>query len=203
VADLHNAITYGSADAQACAKTLGMRDNEEGVARLGETFTPTLEVRRYDELAFLRRCKVCAGFSSRALDAANLSYVQLLNPANSSYLVEVTAIYLQTAVTESFILEQFTTVLGTLQAGQSSARDSRWENTGVIAQLRNGVAAAAIGTPIAQIRLLAATTWKFDQVHVLHPGNSVAIRGAAINTAVTASFFWRERIPLARELARR
>lgn len=199
---LHNALSYGREDAGAIAATLGMDETQEGVSRVGETLTPTLELRQYDELAFLRRCKICAGFSSRALDVGNLSYVQLLNPLGSTYIIEVTRIYLQTAVTESFILEQFTTVLATLQAGQSSARDSRWENTNVVAQLRNGIAAAAIGTPIAQIRLLAATTWACDQIHVLHPGNSVAIRGAAVNTAVTASFFWRERLPLPRELRR-
>lgn len=198
MSQLHNEIRRAGALLRGIRNALGLTE-EPGVERLGETLTPTFDAWR-PEFAFLRGVKLVQGFAAEGADVANFSGVQLENPATSGALIHVRRILILVASTASYNLDHSTTQLSTIQTGQSQVRDTRWLGSNFQGVVRHGVFAAVFGLPTAQWRGLAGTTIEEKVDYILKPGDTIIIRGAAINTAVNATFSWEERTPLPTEL---
>lgn len=190
---VHNQITRGDLSG-AVMRALGDSKGAGGVERYSETLDLVMDPWGRPEWAYLRAERLCQGFTSEAADVANFSNCQLMNPAGSGMLVVVERIWIVAVVVTSFNVEHTTVATTTLQTGQSHPRDSRYlPLTAIVAQVRHGVSAAALGTPVNQIRILQGDSKEDVVGYVLSPGNSILVRPSAINLGLNVSFAWRER----------
>lgn len=195
---IHNAIKYGTALAGAIGRLVGLGDDEEGTVRLGETLTPIIDPWRFPEADFLRRERLGAAQETRNPDAANFSFVGLLNPATSRMIVVVRQVIIpnaNAAIANFFIARsrQTVTVLANLALGRP--RDTRYLIPGgTVTQSGDGVEAARTAdADMIFVRIMIGDTHTLKVDFVLHPGASLIVQPDAINTSVRASFVYHER----------
>ena len=159
------------------------------------------------EHSFLKNERKCFGDISRGADAANFSYVGLLNPAGSNAIITLEKFYGLVSTAGTIIggivaPPGATTLLPTVGTLQTP-RDVRYSAQGTSGKLCSGINALGTATDAFgrwSIRGLAANvSTNLDIDCVLFPGWAFAVTATAINIGVTASVQWRERAFLPEE----
>lgn len=203
MAQLHNAIKYGTAILRGYSRAIGLDEGEEGAIRLGETITPVLDLWRLPEWAYLRADRLMGGAFDVTSIVTEVPSALLYNPAASQLLGVVTRIMFQNITVATTFLLAFVRA-AVIPAGfvvnNSGPLDTR------DAQL---IAAAGSVLQVAQDSEVAGTTGgiNFDTISavigqrhedtqpiVLAPGTGLLLTGQAnaVNT-IRGSFRWRER----------
>jgi hypothetical protein len=202
----HNAIHYGVSQIQAIAKAMGLGD-EEGVTRLGETLTPTVNLWEYParpDWAFLFGEKLCGIFRTEGATAGEFSAVALLNPTNSGYLGILDKASFDQSGTNlaqlQYASEAQVATLGTSAKG--NVLDRRWASTvSFFSVLSGSDASSGIGSSLEQRRSPGNATIDFNCLPlVLPPGFAAVVVLILVNTGLTVNFVWRERKLLPGEL---
>lgn len=154
------------------------------------------------ELLALMGTRLGFGGANISASAGEIGKIQIFNPAESALLVTITGIVLSTAV--SNIMEMDTTVgaIGSVFSTRKF-RDLRFGvSQTTAAEIRTLTDAGGIpGTFSA--RVSSDTPLQLTDpngLFILSPGSGLTVANASVNVAITASFFWRERVAEPSEL---
>lgn len=199
----HNALSYGIALSRAAARAAGMNDGELGLARLGETLTPTMDLWSRPEWALLRGERLWMVNPSIGATVAEFSQVGIRNPVGSGLITVVQGWLLNSAVTGNF---QVRAAASTLVDATSTpnARDSRVPLlTGIQTVSLATSAAAALGSLYMTIRELSSSSTARELNFVLSPGFDVYIGPDAVNLLINATIWGYERQAFPGELQAR
>jgi hypothetical protein len=159
----------------------------------------TLETDR-DEWAYLAGDKLCSGCSDLAGAATFLSEIKIGNPIGSGILVIVDAVIVGAPANllARFGLGATMPVVG---ANNGVPRDTRWfRNAGAIAA-QSGArfagtnnAGSTITIQTQLMRIVANTSLLVPVRTILHPADvTFSVDPVTVNTALCATFYWRER----------
>jgi len=164
---------------------------------------PTIDVELVPgELLLLGGTALAVGSSVITAIAAQRPAIQLFNPAQSSKLLTVTAVYVSSGTGQQVRWSISTTALLNLIVG-SQFRDSRLGVGGIPSgQVRDESKAATV-VARGQARVLSGDTLilKDDNaVCVLAPGTGLEVGGANVATTLNVAFDWRERVAEPSEL---
>ena len=175
-------------------------------SHVSETLTelfPVLDVERVPgELLLLGGTRLCHGGTTLAASAANRGKIQLFNPADSGHLVTVTRIFIRSASTDHMRLAM------DAAPRANDATTARYRDTrlGITELPVTKIFSENTATAIAGIvRLFTIADVQLDirdenGVAVLAPGTGISFGPDTLNSAVSGSFFWREREALPSEL---
>jgi len=169
---------------------------------LSELF-PTLDVESVpSELLFLSGTRTGTAGTTIAATAAEISKIQLFNPADSGHLVTVTDIWASSVANMTLEFDFRSTALDD-NVGNNVLRDQRAGVSSLaVAQLRSESSAGGV-SPFWVIRVLGRTPLHIESrndVAVLSPGTGIVVAPGVVNQEISASFFWRERVAEASEL---
>lgn len=196
----------------AVKKALGVHTSTEGgLERYGETLTPVMNPWGMPEWAALRGEQLCAVRSFVAGVAAEYGGVALMNPAASNSIVVVEAVSILSGAAEYVYLE---IGVDTLYSGTyltltnpSCARDRRFKGLSGLsrATFRQGTDLSnTFGAQLEQSGTntgFAPNSFTTSLPVILRPGDSLAVIGQTVNTSLTVSWGWRERVAFPGELA--
>lgn len=196
--------------AEGLTALLGLSEQEGITTVAPELMTVVVAESDRTELSYLKQERRCWGSGAAAADAAQFSYVTLINPADSGILVTCESIVVDSSVANLFDIgwinaAAFAT-LSALSSASYVARDGRWGilNGNVAGQLRNGSGTGgAIQISVNhRVRMPANESRPVYMGEVvIPPGQGIGVTANAINVAVGASFAWRERKFLPEESA--
>lgn len=154
------------------------------------------------ELQLLSGVVLGMGTGSRTADAGQRPRVQLFNPQNSGKLVTVTDVLMSTTVTQTMRVAR-TTIAEPNGITTQLARDLRQVITErPVGQMFTGSAVAQVDANI-KIRVLSGVTFDLspkNDLMILAPGTGINVGGEVIDSSITATFFWRERVAETSEL---
>jgi len=164
---------------------------------------PVIDVERVPaELLWLAGWHPSVGSINLAAEVASTSKGQLFNPVDSGHLIVVTRVYFSMLVTTTVEMAVSLAAL-TTNVGGAQFRDTRTGNAiASVGQMRSQVDAVGV-PPTWQFRTLGAvhnTVSDDNGIAVLAPGTGLTIAPDSTNTAVIATFHWRERLAEPSEL---
>jgi len=169
---------------------------------LSELF-PTIDIELVPgELLLLGGTRLCHGGTSVTASAGVRGKIQLFNPADSGHLVTVTRIFARSGVTAVMRIAM-DAAERTTDSTAARYRDTRLGITELpVTKVRSENTATAIA---AIVQLFASSNIQLDirdenGLAVLAPGTGITFGSDALNSALTGSFFWREREALPSEL---
>lgn len=206
---IHNELRRSNLGA-ALTRALGLTRGVEGLERVGETLTPTMDLWSQPEWAYLRKVRLLAYTAGITATVGEYSGLAIVNPTGSGIIAVVDAARIQMSgqvisylafATEAAIAATYaligvpglprdlrwgpyTTASGTVMAYQGSDAAS-WPNQleGAYPGPANGMTEHRCGLPF-----------------VLTPGWGLILQGGTVNTAIRAGFNWTERRALLGEL---
>lgn len=200
---LHNAIGTNPALSRMLARVAGLSDGEDGVGRLGETLTPTINPWERPEWAVLQgELLATGGIALGAPGAGLIAQIQLFNPLASRRLI--TARFEAGGGALAVFEIRTAAIALPLDSGiWKGCRDSRAQPDSPVGEIwYDNTAAAAVGTRRLQSpNVLASTPYREYRWWILHPGRGLAVNTGALNQALTVNFEWRERLALPGEVA--
>lgn len=209
---VHNALSRGVLPS-ALSRAVGDAEGSSGLERYGETLTPTLDLWRQAEWAYLRRETLLGLAFNVSAVAAEYCGGAIVNPDGSNLIVVVDGGggMVAGAVGQFRLGRSLSTaILATyLALGRGLARDSRWNigqgaaNTAGASLVASGTDAAAFFSgPLSRDHSPADLFCSFPDAFpvILHPGQAVVIECGNVNTAITLRFRWRERLAFPGEL---
>lgn len=153
------------------------------------------------ELRWLSQSKLCAVAVTRAADAGNQSAVQLVNPAGSGMIAVFTAIYLRLDTADDI----FVTMAAAAGAGSTRGffRDGRgWPATPARTACIGGTGVGAFSQTLGILRHQPTTDQLLEhrEEYVVTPGEVLTFASSAVNRAINATLYWRERAMTSGEL---
>jgi hypothetical protein len=182
MAELHNAIAYGTDLQHALLRAMGGADEAETGTRIGETIVPICDIWSKPEWPFLRaELHAMVGMSVGAV-VGEQSACALFNPTGSGYLVTISHanVSAQVAGTVFVSIATEAQISATLGTGIATIPiDTRWYDrrspglqAGTIAQARTGSDAGTIGIVGERARVSAVNLMQdlLAPPVVLHPG---------------------------------
>jgi hypothetical protein len=160
------------------------------------------------EWHFLGGSYLAAGKLSQAADVANLSVVGLFNGQTTGVIAVVEKIIIVNSGVAALFQIKTGQTTGLSNTIRGQARDLRWGSKQSACLIGNATPAApGTGNIIAEVVLPATTTIQVD-LNVVLPENTnqtgnvipnIIVSSTALNTAVSATFIWRERFREASE----
>ena len=164
---------------------------------------PMIDVERVPgELLLLGGTRLCHGGTALVAAPGVRGKIQLFNPEDSGHLVTVTRIFIRSASTDVMRLAMDAAP----RANDSTAARYRDTRLGITELPVTKVRSENTGTAIAAIVQLFTITDVMLDIHdengvaVLAPGTGISFGPDTLNSAVSGSFFWREREALPSEL---
>jgi len=167
-----------------------------------EELFPTIDVEQVPyELLALEGTALAAGGAVRAAVAAVNNRIQLFNPAGSGKLVTVTLIHIQVGAGQDVALGLAAVALATA-IGTDRLRDGRFGvGLNPSAQVRFDTNAAVSPTTFRfRVNTAGDTLEDTKGLYILTPGTGLTVTTSTVQTSLTASFFWRERVAEPSEL---
>ncbi len=170
---------------------------------LSELF-PVIDVERVPgELLLLGGTHLCIGAARVAADVAESPRVQLFNPVESGKLITVSSV--QVATQTAGQINYATSIIAlTNGVGTEVFRDRRLSTVGgPVGEIRTD-STVALTDAHGQIRLGVNVTNTLEDpnsIAVLPPGSGFEVGGTVLNSALTVTFNWRERVAEQSELS--
>jgi len=156
------------------------------------------------ELLALMGTRLCFGGASIAAVPLNISRLQLFNPADSGMIITLEEVYVTTQNTDSYRFG-INQILLANNPNDGVFRDTRFGiSNRPVGQVRNQSDNPTPAPVNGRVRQLAETLWILNNpngVAVLSPGHGWQISPTNINSTLTATFFWRERVAETSELS--
>lgn len=212
MAQIHNAIKYGTDFLRAFARAVGLDEQEGGVERLGETLTPIMDLWSQPEWRFLFRDRIMGGAFDVTSAVTDVPSTMLFNPEGSGVLGVMTRLQFQNvtiATTFSLAFVRAAVAPAGFVAVNSGPLDTRDPQliAASASQLRvlqdSEVAGTTGGLNFDTISMVIGQRHQDVEPVVLAPGTGVLLTGQAnaVNT-IRGSWRWRERRFLPGEQAR-
>jgi hypothetical protein len=201
----HNALSYGVALSRAAARASGMSEGELGLARLGETLTPILNLWALPEWALLRGERTWAIAPSIGATVAEFSAVGIRNPADSGLIVVVARIV-------AFVTTTTISLEGRMRASAVVDATSTPNSLDTRVPILTGIQCVSLADSNAAKQGSILFAWQQSNLVgqsaiqtdvVLSPGFDFFVGPAATNAAIQCSFFGRERQAFPGELQTR
>lgn len=146
---VHNALTRGLLSS-ALTRAVGDVEGENGLERYGETLTPTLDLWRQPEWAYLRKERLISAWVSPNAVAGENGALSIVNPVGSGNIVVVKSIRAITTVASFFFVSfpmAAAAAIGAVVTTKGNL-DSRWGALNVPqTQFFQGTTAAPPGPP--------------------------------------------------------
>jgi len=205
MAEIHNAIKYGTSALNALAVVSGVSRDQSGTERVSETLQPVLDIWTLPEWAFLRDERLGAGRGFAPAVAGENGMLALGNAAGSNAIVVIEAV---SAVSSAALTIQLEVVADSLIAATLSAqaffvasRDRRILTQGRTFLRLGTDPGTTFGAQIEQQTVAATAFVDFKNMPViLKPGDDLLLIGQGNNLSISANFKWRERQALPGEL---
>lgn len=214
--ELHNGIQYATELAASAAIIAGVDRNAEGMSRLSETLSPSIDLWKIPEAYWLRREFLwVSSRTQQAAVAAELGAIAVANPpltVQPGWLFTVSGAWVRAQTTQqafSIGVSLRSTIAATLAlTGSILARDTRSGLTPASLylplpfELYGGSDATAIDTQleVSGSSVLGETTYFRTMPYVLRPGLGLFLQGSTVNLAFDGGFWGTARRALPGEL---